>query len=206
MKSLWNRLMVLIFRFDSSDLLTSIKRHDVSRTRRIAKLTRTQFEYVADDTGCPAMCLAAKEGSVEIINVLLKYGLNPHVPDDKCWFPIHFAAQSGKIDVICALVEGGHADVRRKCPVASCRCKKQSALHVAAEFGQYESALALLQYGSDVEATDFQQKTPAQVARDSGNKNIAFAIETFVKTHELSHNENIVRDKSVLEGGPKEDM
>ena len=177
----------LLNRFEAADLFRAIKHHDVRRTKRIARKTGTRFEYVNDvESGCPPMCLAAKQGFIDTITVLFHYGLSPHVPDDKCWFPVHYAAQNGQCDVINVLVECGHADVTRSCPVAECPCKKQTALHVAAEFGQYEAVLALLHGGSDVNSRDFQNKTPLQVANDAGHENIVHVINSFVAIHSHS--------------------
>ena len=159
--------------YEADDLFQAISSGNSKKVKRILKLTKTQYQYVLDKSGCPPICLAAKYGFDDLVMTLLKNGYGPHVPDDRCWFPVHYAASNNNCDVIYVLVNGGDADVTRKCPVDTCHCQKQSALHAAAMNGQYDAVMTLINCGADVKATDFKNRTPEQVAREKGFEDTA---------------------------------
>ena len=75
----------------------------------------------------------------------------------------------------------GNVDVTLRCPIASCRCAKQTALHVAALYGHYEAAEALLHCGCDVMALDSNGKTAAKLAESKGYEDIAKLLSLFEK-------------------------
>ena len=86
--------------YDSKDLFQAIEKHDRRKIKRILRSTKTKFEYLVDSHGCPPICQAAKYGHEEIIVLLLKHGYNVHIPDDRCWFAVHYAASAGNCEVM----------------------------------------------------------------------------------------------------------
>ena len=159
--------------YESKDLFEAIEAGDIKRTKRVLDSCRTRHQYVLNQDGLPPICVAAKLGFEEIIVLLLEYGFTPHVPDDRCWFPVHYAAMNDQRDVIYVLVNRGQADVTKRCPVDSCKCEKSSALHAAAYYGSYDAAKTLLQCGVDVTAKNYEGKTAEQVAMERGFSNVA---------------------------------
>ena len=159
--------------YQSKDLFEAIESHDRRKLKRILKQSKTRFQYILDRHGCPAICQVAKYGHDDFIPLLIKYGFDIHIPDDRCWFAVHYAASAGNCDAIYILVSRGKADVTRRCPVDTCRCAKQTALHVAALYGHYKAVESLLQCGCDVMALDHKGKTAAQVAEEKGFREVA---------------------------------
>ena len=165
--------------YDAADLFQAIATHNSKKVKRIVTLCKTDYQYVLDTSGCPPICAAAKTGYVDLVTLLLRNGFCAHIPDDRCWFPVHYAASNNNCDVIYVLVNRGDADVTRKCPVDTCPCQKQSALHAAAMNGQYDAVMALINCGADVNATDFKHRTAEQVAREKGHTEVAELLHRY---------------------------
>ncbi len=52
----------------------------------------------------PALCIAAKEGFVDVVSLLCEFGADATMTGDDGLFPLAYAAQQGHIEVIRLLV------------------------------------------------------------------------------------------------------
>ncbi|VDM03575.1 unnamed protein product [Schistocephalus solidus] len=50
---------------------------------------------------------ASYHGHRELVEILLDMGANVHATDRNDWTSLHWAAQRGHVDVVCALLKGG---------------------------------------------------------------------------------------------------
>ena len=165
----------------SKDLFLAIEQRDTKQTKRILSSTETQCQYALNQDGLPPICVAAKLGYDDIIVLLLEHGFTAHVPDDRCWFPVHYAAKNDQCDVIYVLVNRGQADVTKRCPVDACKCEKSTALHAAAQHGSYNAAKTLVQCGIDVTTLNHRGQTAQQVAEELGHDDVAELLRRSAK-------------------------
>ena len=57
--------------------------------------------------GATAVCRAARKGHLDCLNILIKHGANPDIPNIKMQYPLHFAAFKEHPDAVEALLVGG---------------------------------------------------------------------------------------------------
>jgi ankyrin repeat protein len=117
---------------------------------------------------------AACYGDVEMVQVLLGYGVDVNVRSPPDWTPLHQAAARGSpfleihnivqstLDVARILLEHG-ADVNARTHRSS------TLLHFAAEAGSAEVVRVLLEHGANVDAEDGERRTPLHGATRKGN-------------------------------------
>eukprot|EP00903_Cladosiphon_okamuranus_P013459 g12535.t1 len=145
-----------------------------SNARSDSTLPRLDLDAAVADSGKTAMCLAARKGHVEVVQMLLGAGANPSVADKRRWTPLHFAAWKGHLRVVWELLGagvdtsplsdkhwtpllaaamGGHTEVARQligagASVAERTSNGWNALHMASQAGHVDVVRALLVAGA----------------------------------------------------------
>lgn len=120
--------------------------------------------------------LAADAGDSAAVRLILRR--QPHllpvlepeaaVPDAEHWAPLHAAAARGDC-----------GEVRRLGSEALAARDKdgRTALHVAAAAGEAEAVAELMEMGADAASADARGKTPLDVAREKGNKEVVDILQ-----------------------------
>ncbi|CAM9613695.1 unnamed protein product [Ectocarpus sp. 4 AP-2014] len=133
----------------------------------------------ANSRGETCLWIAAANGRVEILRLLVKEGLDVNAPDHKGCSPAHAAARENQVDALTVLTErrclrraggGSGRDLGSNSPVLDLDAKDSngaSPLHYAVA-ARHLSALAFLcDAGANVDAVDASGRTPCwQVAED----------------------------------------
>ena len=105
------------------------------------------------------ICMYVGECRVlELIDILIKYGADVDVVDQREEAPLHYATRCGNLDVVDALLE--HDAMVDTDP----SCRNRTPLHIAAACGHQEVAEILLEDGAEPLATDAEGRTPMQAA------------------------------------------
>ena len=126
---------------------------------RMADPTVFDFETKPTQT---ALIWAVAEGHADVVSELINAGAEIRVTLDSGFTPLLFAVRNGHIDVVKVLLEAGadlnqrvdpHKDWRHRGYGAKLR-PGASALHVAAENGNFELGAYLLDMGADPNAAD----------------------------------------------------
>jgi ankyrin repeat protein len=100
----------------------------------------------AKQNGQTALHIAAMNGKVDILTVLIARGAKVDVQDDQGITPLMLAAKDGRVEAIQALIaQGAKITVQDKLG--------ENALHIAAAHGKKDAVAALLDRGADVRAT-----------------------------------------------------
>lgn len=120
--------------------------------------------------------LAADAGDSAAVRLILRRQpqllpvLQPEalMPDTEQWAPLHAAAARGDCE-----------EVRRLGPEALAARDKdgRTALHVAAAAGEVEAVAELVEMGADAASADARGKTPLDVARDKGYKEVVDILQ-----------------------------
>jgi ankyrin repeat protein len=105
-----------------------------------------------------ALDVAAMNGHVDVIELLLKRGANVNIVDKDGYTPLMTAALHFKNDAIKVLVASS-ADVRRADGMWG-----NTPLHVAAENGDLDIVKLLLERGARINAQNFARVTPLDMA------------------------------------------
>jgi ankyrin repeat protein len=117
-------------------------------------------EPYSSEWGATPLHLAARDGRLEIVDVLLKAGARADIADDRGSTPLHWAA--GHPGVISILVERGAS-------VNMVDRSGRTVLHWAANIGAADSIDALLKRGADVNIQDLSGSTPLHLASRAGD-------------------------------------
>jgi ankyrin repeat protein len=154
-----------------------------------------------------ALHLASHRGHTDVVALLLKHRAPVAVKDRKGWEPLHMAADGGHVDVLRLLVDHGakvstrtgdyqqeplhlsarigHADAVKfllssgaNVDARSGRGSNYTPLHYAANYGKIDATRELLAGGADTKATGYQEKTPLQLADESGHSEVAELLLT----------------------------
>lgn len=114
------------------------------------------------------MHAAAKAANVAEVETLMEQGVSANAEDGDGWTPLIVAAEKGEKGLVETLLNNGAN------PKAAVKLGEwgQTALHFAARHGHREVA-DLVVAGSNVKAKNFQGKTPSEVAKTEGHKEIA---------------------------------
>jgi ankyrin repeat protein len=97
---------------------------------------------IKDESGIPVLCIAARDGHIEIMELLLKHGANVNIRYENN-SPLMFAVINGSYDGLKLLLDHG-ADVNAK------GANKNTPLIVQA-ISNPENVKLLLEYGADVD-------------------------------------------------------
>ncbi|MHB9147562.1 MAG: ankyrin repeat domain-containing protein [Candidatus Amoebophilus sp.] len=118
---------------------------------------------------------AAQLGStfdkILIEKILVKRTLNINAEDVYGNTPLHYAAEEGHLEVVIMLLKH-RADVNAKQHFS-----KRTSLHIAALNGYIEIAKLLIEKGANVYVQDINGNTPMDIAKKSGNQEIAKLLE-----------------------------
>lgn len=150
-----------------------------------------------DAVGLTPLQYAACWGQVSAAELLLHRGADVNLA--KSWSPLHYAASTGEETLVAVLLDAGaDINIRSKSddttPLHVATVKKQTAMvrflvergaaldmatksgwnacHFAANEGDLETMLVLLEAGADWQAENADEKTPLQVALANGHKEI----------------------------------
>ena len=106
------------------------------------------------DNGVTPLMIAAREGRLNVVTVLIKEGVDVSLPDYDGRTALHFAAGSSEnsCEILSCLIENG-ADINKG------RNDNQTPLMVAAENGHVSVATFLIEHGADVDLQDNDGKT-----------------------------------------------
>jgi len=138
-------------------------------------------------------------GESDKVIQLLRSGANPDAPDNRGYFPLHFACQEGWLDVLKTLIKsGGHVNIpdregslplfsavgakhlsviryllRNGCDVNARRPppSDDTPLLLACAFGDLNITSILVKAGADIEGTDRRSRTPIFFAVMGGHAN-----------------------------------
>ncbi|UFH50866.1 ankyrin repeat domain-containing protein [Pseudomonas sp. KNUC1026] len=114
-----------------------------------------------DHKGDSLLMLASYHGHAQATEVLMRYGADPMMANDRGQLPIAGAAFKGDLAVMRALVEGG-------APVDGTGADGRTALMMAAMFDRVEMIDYLLTQGADLQARDAQGIDAAGAASAMG--------------------------------------
>ncbi|MEX1012089.1 MAG: ankyrin repeat domain-containing protein [Waddliaceae bacterium] len=112
--------------------------------------------------GGTALHVAAENGDLNILDLLLSAKANIHVAMHNGVTPLQLAAQNGRLEVVKWLLKSG-------VNVNASACDNSTALHDAAERGQSAVVKVLLEAGTDVNATLLNGVSPLQLAAQAGH-------------------------------------
>lgn len=126
---------------------------------------RKQLFDIPDEIGCP-LHYAAFLGLPDIVDRLLKAGVDVNSKTDSGVTPWHYAAAQGNGRIVIALIEHG-ADINAQTRGG------RSPLHEAAKKGQFFAAQSLLQHGATVDLPDCDGWTPLYWACESNHIDVA---------------------------------
>uniref|UniRef100_A0A3B4B673 Uncharacterized protein n=1 Tax=Periophthalmus magnuspinnatus TaxID=409849 RepID=A0A3B4B673_9GOBI len=109
-----------------------------------------------DAEGRTALHVACWQGSVEMVNLLLKYSANPNAQDSEGRPPLHSIAWTGHTQVGRKLLETPGIDIDLCCNQGA------TALSIAAQEGNVNIVAMLLDKGANPEHVDKYNRTPVK--------------------------------------------
>jgi ankyrin repeat protein len=146
------------------DLLEAAKYGDVKTTKRWVGCSES---CVANDTyGKRPLALAAANGHVEVVRVLLEGGADIQWTDNYMETALHKAASNGHLEVCRLLLDWGAV-------VNTPGEGLASVLHKAARHGDLSVVKLLVERGADVSSKEFYGDTVADWALGAGHKDVA---------------------------------
>lgn len=182
------------------DIIQAIKIDDAKEV--VAQLARGADANMSDEEGNTLLILAAREGSPDAAEVLLKAGAKPHLVNAYGDTALHAAAYGGQERIVNALLDrgapvganplgwtplmyaayGGHGKVLRKLLGAGSRVNAATlngltALMVAAMNGHEEMVRELLVAGADPKAVTQDGRSARELALERQNTDIADVLD-----------------------------
>ena len=112
-----------------------------------------------------ALHLAAKQGNLELIKMLLDYQADVQAKNIQGWTPLHFAALTGQVEAIQVLLYN-KAAIEAKDDLG------QTPLHLAALAGQVAAVQLLINHQASVVAIDYKGRTPYDLAWSQAAKQL----------------------------------
>ena len=104
------------------------------------------FRYkFSDDVVRTALFTAAQHGHIEYLVVLLEYGVDPDMRDNKNTTALHNAARFGQLECITELVQSG-------ANIEAVTDQRWTPLHTAVRQCQEEAVALLIELGSNINA------------------------------------------------------
>ena len=115
------------------------------------------------------MVHAAAQGDHQWVKQLLKEGAEDIFPDKIGWFPLHYAAKYGHLDVVRLLLEAG-----RDVNAPAAKQLGRTALQAASQDGREDVVKLLISHGADVNAPAAEDggRTALQAASQGGHEDV----------------------------------
>ena len=135
--------------------------HDLSGM--IAPLVKHGVDLGVTFLGNTGLSHATNARNTRVVQLLLKLGANPNIPNHIGSYPVHDAATNGHVPTLRVLLESG-AD-----PSVADR-DQAHPLHMVADRGSERAMRLLIEHGADVNALDMEQKRPLHVAAAQGHE------------------------------------
>ncbi|PNF30196.1 hypothetical protein B7P43_G08420 [Cryptotermes secundus] len=140
----------------------SLIQHDLQRRRRRVfrfhlKSRRDAWFHHKEYFDTRRLHLAASTNNVNLMETLLRSGVNPNCKDDQSRSSLHLAACRGYHDIVRLLLERG-ADPNSKDSLGN------TPLHLAACTNNVAVVTLLLKAGTDVSSIDYCGRSPLQLA------------------------------------------
>jgi len=124
---------------------------------------------VLHDGGSPALFWAARNGHLQLVELLIKYRANVNARNRDQQSPLHAAASSPDVNVVGLLLAKG-ADVNAFSP------KDGTPLNIASNAGEETVAKLLLSRGADVNVINDRGETPLIAAAANGKERLVTAL------------------------------
>ncbi|XP_054721853.1 ankyrin-3-like [Uloborus diversus] len=121
---------------------------------------------VFDVEGRAGLHLAAEHGHADVIEILLNHKAFVNVRTKRGMTPLHHAAAQGHANVVKLLVSKYGA------AIDGLTLSKQTALHLAAQQGRFETCRLLLDLKADPNATDNRGQTPLLLAAENDHSEV----------------------------------
>ena len=142
-------------------LMAAVSLYADMKSEQQVDIVRLLLSMLADVSltslnGCTALHVAAAEGAMRLVPLLVEAGIPVGDTDKQGLFPLIYAAQNGHADVITHLISVQHADANQVQKKVG-----RTALHWAAAMGQATSVEALLNAGAMVDLKETKHKTTA---------------------------------------------
>jgi len=155
---------LLIGYVHQTDIYGAIRSGDVARLK--AMLARSpDLINKRGDMGITPLHIAAEEGNVDIIKLLIENGLHTGVVDWIGNTALHVASAKGHTQAVAVLHEHGADPAARN-------NQSDTPLHLAADAGHVDVARLLIEIGADINGLDYRNQTPLKRAQDRGRKEI----------------------------------
>jgi len=149
-----------------------------------------------DETGKTALHIASAIGRFSIVKYLVDNGAEVHIKDDKHKTALIYAIEKNRIKVIMYLSKIANIQEKKqeddglfiaardgdmdyvayalsRSDIDRVNKDGKTALHIAAEAGQYEIVAFLLNLGANRELLDYDGRTALNYAKLSGNKKLS---------------------------------
>mmetsp|Transcript_2205 Transcript_2205/g.4956 ORF Transcript_2205/g.4956 Transcript_2205/m.4956 type:complete len:289 (-) Transcript_2205:400-1266(-) len=132
---------------------------DVSELLRLLEEQESTTAFInVRDGGETALHLAAEEGHVDALRLLLEHGAAVSAQSSEGWTALHCAGQSESAEAVALLIAHG-ADLHAKTRIGA------TPLHMAAFNGRLGATKTLIVRGADVHARDVDGYTPLADAK-----------------------------------------
>lgn len=122
--------------------------------------------HAIDDVGSGCLFRAALRHESNIIEVLLKHGLDPEFKDSQGRTQLHIASLDGEERTISMILEVARATV-------DSRDKEgRTSLHLVSQEGVHQAIKCLLEHGADINSETLNGQTPLHLASLEGKESI----------------------------------
>jgi ankyrin repeat protein len=149
------------------NLLAAVNSGDMNRVKILVETAHDNCTTDDDDVQYTPLMLAAANGRVDLVQVLLDGGANIETRNPHGWTSLHVAAFQGHLEVCRKLLDSG-AEVN---PVSY--GKKNSPLHSAARNGHLPVVKLLVGKGASTRLRNRNGKTAGALARRKGYSYVA---------------------------------
>lgn len=150
----------------AQEIIDAVKNNDPEKIKILLETDVTQIN-IKDPAGNTPLHIAAVNGSVPLVEMLLSKGADINAVNTQLNTPLHLAIMNGKDEVCKYLIEKG-TDLTKQNIV------KKTPLHLTVRHNRRAIAEILIAKGAVVDSRDDMQRTPLGLAaRESGNVDIA---------------------------------